>query len=136
SHRLEPEVSGVLRSGVEAAAVVADLDHHAIKEGLDGYPCRGRSRLLHHAGERLPANAEELGLAPARERDPLPGSLDVDPQPVPVVQARGIFDERRDQAVLDGVATQLEDERAHLALSTSRQVSDRVELPVEGAGPG
>ena len=42
-------------------------------------------------------------------------------------QPRGVSGERRNQAVVDWVATQLEDERAHLGLRALGELSDRAE---------
>ena len=41
AHRLQPEVPGMVRIGVEAAAVVADLEHEAAGQDLQPDPRRG-----------------------------------------------------------------------------------------------
>ena len=80
------------------------------------------------------ADAEQLGLGAARERKAAVGPLHVDRQPIPIVEPRGVLGEGGDEAVLDRVTAELEDERAHLALRAPRQLSDRAQGPPERAG--
>ena len=127
-------MTGVACSRVEATAVVADLDEHAPRSSLDANPRRARAGVLHDVGERLAPDAEQLGLGAAREREAAVGPLHVDRQPIPVVEPRGVLGEGGDEPVLDGVAAQLEDERAHLALRAPRQLSDRGQGSPERAG--
>ena len=90
--------------------------------------------MLDGVGERLAPDAEQLDLGAARERKAAVGPLHVDRQPIPIVEPRAVLGEGGDEAVLDRVTAKLGDERAHLALRTPRQLSDRCQGPPEGAG--
>ena len=74
---------------VEAAAVVADLEHDARRAGLDADPRPARAGVLDDVGERLAADAEQLGLdALARARGGRRAPATSIDQPVPRAEPR------------------------------------------------
>ena len=129
AHRVEAEVAGMAGGRVEPPPVVADLDEdHARPELPPARAPRSRRRASDDVGQRLAPDREQLGLdelATARGATPGP---DLDRRARPSsAQSRGVPRERRNQPVVDRVAAQLEDERAHLALHALGEVRDRAE---------
>ena len=116
---------------VEPEPVVADLDAGRGQAGprCGSTPCG--VRVLHGVGERLAADAEQLG-RDLRDRAKLAvrGSH-VDRQPVLRLDVRGVPRERDHESVLQRVAPQLGDQRSHLALRALREVRDRAQRLAE-----
>ena len=127
-------MAGVAGRVVEPAAVVPDLEHDARRPGLDPDPRLARMGVLHHVGERLAADAEELGLRAARQGQAALRTADVDDQPLPCADPRGVLGERGHEPVLHRAGAELEDECPHLALRTARELADRAESPSERSG--
>src|SRR5690242_10632831 len=60
AYRLEPEVPGMGRGGVEAAAVVGDHERDPLRELFDPDDRRMCARVLDDVGESLTADREQL----------------------------------------------------------------------------
>src|ERR671935_1227901 len=100
SHRVEPEVTGMVGIRIEPVPVVADLDEHPVGPGLDPNGCSARAGMLHDVGERLSRNAEQLSLGLRRQ----PGALravDVDQEAMALAERRSVFGKRRGESVCD-----------------------------------
>src|SRR5215217_4724188 len=101
---------------VEAPPVVADLQDDLALLSLDANVRRARPGMLLDIRERFAPDGEQLAFSELGQSELRPRSLDVDGHPFRSAQVGGLPGQRRNQPVLDRLAMQLEDQRAHLAL--------------------
>ena len=127
-HRLQAEVAGMAGVRIEAAPVVADLEHHLPRPGRDPNVRRARPGVPLDIRERLAPDGEQLrlhllGRLPAGPRGPRTSML----RPSGRVRPLGVPRESGNEPVVHLLAAQLEDQRANLALDAPREVRDRAE---------
>ena len=129
-HGFEAIVAGVIRLGVEAGAVVADLQRDGVATRLDVDPGPLGRRMLDDVRERLPADGEELRFDSRAQGQALLGPADGDGEPLRVPEGGGVAREAGHEALVLARAVQLGEKDAHLPLSACGQFRDRV----QGAG--
>ena len=122
--------------GIEAAAVVGDLEEDAV--GIDVHP-DGRVRrasVLDDVRQGLTADREQLRLGVARDRQVPDRALDSNGERRSLAAVLRTFVQRRHEPVLDGIPPKLVDEASHLALRCPRQLPDSCETPGRAAPTG
>src|SRR5829696_7223579 len=134
SHRVEAEVTGMSGGRVKAPPVVADLQDDLAVLSVDMNVCRARPGVLLDVCERFSSDGEQLCFNELGQRKVLLGPPDVDGKPVRSPETGRVSGKRRDQPVVDGVAVQVEDQRAHLALNPPAQVRNCTEGAADAAG--
>src|SRR5438874_2045520 len=124
-HRFEAVVAGLAALGVEAAAVITNLE-------MDGFlthsnPDGGGRRVCVPDGvhERLAHDPEQLRLRAMGDRQAVDRPRDVDGELRLVRQLVCVLADGGHEPVLDRVLSELEDQPAHLRLGTPRELPDR-----------
>jgi hypothetical protein len=112
---------------VEPLSIVADLDDDVPILSLHQHEGSGGVGMLDDIGQRLAPDAVKLRFNILCERKPRTRAVHSYGRPVGSPQCRGMPRERGHQAVVNRVTTQLEDQRAHLALHALGELSDCAE---------
>src|SRR6187431_2378948 len=105
-HGFEAIVAGTIKLGVEAGAVVADLQRDGVTTRLDVDPGSLRRRMLDDVRERLPADGEELRFDSRAQGQALLRPADGDGEPFRVPERGGVAREARHEALLVARAVQ------------------------------
>src|SRR5829696_240344 len=127
AHRLQAEMTGIFAGRVESLSVVADLYDDVALPSLHLDERRRGAGMLDDIRERLPADSIELGFYAVRKRKARRRPSNFDRGDADRAQPRGVPGECRDQPVVHRIATQFENERAHLALHALGELRDRIE---------
>ena len=101
---------------------------------LNPYRHIARLCVLRNVRERLAADPVQLSFDRSRKRQAFTGPLDVDAEAALPSEGCSVPAQCREETICPGLVPELEDESPHLALSASRQFSDRAQRPAERVG--